>query len=212
MENLGQYLRSVRVEKNLTIEAIHNEIKLTEEQITAIENNQLSSLGNYGSARAMVYSYIRFIEADEKIGMSLFDMTWPPQKQTKFIPKKPIKEKKVLISTNFIWLLTIILIVIILGSIIWVSYTKGYLKRPFEGIKNGQDSSKTETIRSGVKTAISDTLRTRMLEISRTSKKGNSTDEKKAPESIKSNTFTDTTDYVDEMIFNSKESPFNTRL
>ncbi len=211
MDNLGAYLRSIREEKGITTEIVHNDIKISVEQIDAIENNQLSNLGNYGFARAMVYTYTRYLDANEKIAMNLFDTIWPPRTQAAFIPKTPIKEQKVLISINFIWLITIIIIVIVLGSIIWVSYSRGYLKRPFESLKLSQDSIKTESTVEP-KTEKPDTLRNRMLQIANAPVKQKQIGSKNIEANNKQNIdIADTTDYVNEFIFNTKESPFNAR-
>jgi cytoskeletal protein RodZ len=213
MENLGQYLRSRREEKNITIESVHDEIKLSTEQITAIENNQLSKLGNYGFARAMVYTYIRFLGIDEKIAMNLFDIIWPSQRQANFTPKTPIKEQKVLISINFIWLISIFLFVIVLSTIIWISYDKGYLERPFDKMMQKPDSVKVLTL-AEPENEKPDSLRQRMLELAKIQQKPNELAEnKQKPVSVKNKkALTDTTDYINELIFQAKESPFNQRF
>lgn len=213
MDSLGQYLRSIREKKALTIEAVFNEIKISQEQIEAIENNQLSDLGNYGIVRAMVYTYSRYLEADEKMVMHLFDMIWPPQNQSAFNPKTPIKEQKVLISINFIWLITIIIIVIFLGSIIWISYSRGYLKRPFDSIKKSNDSIRIESPEE-TKIEKTDTLRNRMLQIANSPAKQKQKEEKKLTDILKGQKemIADTTDYVNEFIFNTEDSPFNSRF
>ncbi len=213
MDNLGQYLRSLREEKNLSIESVNKDIKLSIEQIDAIEKNHLSRLGNLGFARAMVYTYVRYLAADEKLAMYLFDLSWPPQKQTNFTPRKPIKEKKVLISTNFIWLISIIILAIGLGSIIWISYTRGYLERPFDNMKLSKDSLKTETIERA-KIEKPDTLRDHMLQLAKTQTKPKATtgDVQKTTAKVKNAASKDTTDYVNDLIFETKESPFNSKF
>lgn len=210
MENLGQYLKALREEKQISLEAVHNDLKLSVEQIEAIENNRLSLLGNYGFAKAMVYSYIRFLNADEQLAMNLFGLVWPAQKQSDFIPKKPIKEKKVLISTNFIWLIAIILIMIILGAIIWVSYSRGYLERPFEKLKAKPDTIVTVHLKEQ-QSDKPDTIRARMLKIARENRNSQTEPaESKTRETAKNkNALKDTTDYINEFIFQDKESPFN---
>lgn len=213
MDNLGQYLRSLRDEKNVTIETISKDIKLTAEQINDIENNRISRLGNLGFARAMVYTYIRYLDADEKRAMYLFDLNWPPLKQTNFTPKKPLKEKKVLISTNFIWMISIIILAIGLGSIIWISYSRGYLERPFDKLKAPKDSVKTEEI---VKPQVekADTLHNRMLQLAHAQPKPKAITDKTKKQKVKSKKvgLSDSTDYVDDLIFDTRESPFNSRF
>ena len=212
MESLGQYLRSIREEKNLTLEAVYNDIKLSVELLTAIESDQLSKLGNYGFAKAMAFTYIRYLNADSKLAMNLFDLILPAQKKTVFKPQLPIKEKKVLISVNFIWLVVITLIVITLGSIILVSYSKGYLKRPTENLIKTEDSVtvKAKAVR---KIETPDTLRTRMLQIANQVNKPRSPEKSNGNKIIKTKkTISDTADYVDEFIFDTKDSPFNSRF
>jgi len=211
MENLGQYIKSIREEKQLTIEAIAIELKLTSEQLNAIESNRLSVLGNYGFVRALVYTYVRYLSADEKIAMSLFDVLWSPQKKPNFLPKTPLKEKKLLISTNFIWLIVIAIIVIVLSTIIWISYSKGYLKRPIRKEKPQTDTLLAETV---VKPEIprTDSLRKHMLKLANTKTNNKTADNKRKKVRHDKLYLRDTTDFVEELIFDNKESPFSERL
>lgn len=213
MENLGQYLRSKREERNLTVEAVHADIKICIEHINAMEDNQLAKLGNYGFARTMVYTYARFLGAEEKIAINLFDIMWPSQKQADFTPKKPIKEKKMLISINFIWLISIVIFVIILGSIIWVSYNKGYLKRPFDKLKETPDTVKV-SVRTEKVAEKPDTLRQRLLDLTKNQPAQLQTPVKQSVKVTTKNkkVVSDTTDYVNEFIFQAGESPFNPRF
>lgn len=213
MESLGQYLRTLREEQQLTPESIRADLKLSLEQITAIESNQLSRLGERGIARAIVHTYVRFLNADTKQAMYLFDQVLPPRSKPGFTPKRPLTEKKFLISTNMIWMLTIALIVIILGSIIWISYSKGYLKRPFDKANSTQiihkKSAKVKPL-----PAKPDTLRDRMLELTHNTPKSTpNKDVKTSKHPVKSkDALADTTDYVDGLLFDAQESPFNPRF
>ncbi len=214
MENLGQYLQTVRNSKNINMEEVVNDLRLTMEQVTAIESNRLDNLGNYGCVRAMVFTYIRYLEADEKLALNLFEEIWPSQKQKKFIATKPIKEKTLLISVNLIWLIGIILIIIVLGAIIWTSYKKGYLNRPFDVI-----GKETDSVQSGtagiVKQVKPDTVRAQMQKVMRSQfrlKDEEAVSKDKKTKVAGGADPQDTTDYVDEMIFDTQESPFNPRF
>jgi len=210
MESLGQYLQSLREEKHISIDKVNNDLRISTEYISAIESNRLSMLGNHGFARAIVYTYARYLEADEKTVMYLFDLTWPPQNTVTFSPKVPLKEKKVLISTNFIWLITIIIIVIVLSFVIWISYSKGYLKRPFDKEAVKQDSVEA-AVKSDKTVEKPDTLRQRMLSIvneTAKDKKSSKVKTKPVKKSVKTS-LPDTTDYVNDLIFDSADSPFN---
>ncbi|HOV16176.1 MAG TPA: helix-turn-helix transcriptional regulator [Candidatus Cloacimonadota bacterium] len=210
MESLGQYLKGLREEQHLTLEEVNRELKLSEEQITVIENNQLSKLGDYGFARATVYTYSRYLGADEKITFNLFDSLMPSRTQNSFKPHAPIKEKKVLISVNFIWTIIIIIIVIILSAIIWTSYKRGYLKRPFEQTKQQADTILTQP--PAVKqTAKPDTVREHLLKIAAQAEQNPPSAKTKETINPKllQNSLKDTSDYVNELIFEGRESPFN---
>jgi cytoskeletal protein RodZ len=213
MENLGQYLQGIRTSKNLSLEQVHSEIKLSLDQLNKIENNQLASLGALGIAKATVYTYVRFLGADEKLSMNLFDTIWPSHKQTHFTPKLPLKEKKVLISTNFIWVIAIILITILLGSIIWISYSRGYLKRPFEKAANSTDTLQNVD-NVPLKESKPDTLHARMVQLTRNVQKQPATaSHTPVKEKLKkAKTVADTTDFVNDLIFNDQDSPFNSRF
>jgi cytoskeletal protein RodZ len=213
VDNLGQYLRALREERQLTPDAVKADIKLSTEQITAIENNHLSRLGELGVARAIVYTYVRYLNADEKRAMYLFDQILPPHNKPGFTPKKPLREKKVLISTNFIWMVTIFLIVVFLGSIIWISYSKGYLKRPFE-----RSQAFGDTLNTPLKAAHfpdkPDTLRNRMLQLTSNAQKNSDQKAivKQKPTRKSKDALSDSTDYLDGLLFKSKDSPFNSRF
>lgn len=213
MESLGSYLASVREERHLSLEKVSNDIRLSINHLSNIEKDNLSSLGNYGFARAMVYSYIRYLEADERKALYLFDQILPRQEQTQFFSQTPLKEKKVLISTNFIWLITIIFIVILLGTIILISYNKGYLQRPFDSIKTEADTVKVTEIKKE-EPVKQDTLRNRMLQIAKESEKPKPIEKPKKSKAIKKtkSTAPDTTDYINSLLFDDKESPFNQKF
>ena len=64
MEDLGAYLKELREEKNISFDQIYEDLHLREEQIQLMEENRFSELGHLGFARAMVYNYARYMEAD----------------------------------------------------------------------------------------------------------------------------------------------------
>ncbi len=209
MENLGQYLKSLRTELQLTPEDVQREIKITIQQIALIENNQLTKLGDIGIARAIIYTYARYLNADEKQAMHLFNLLFPGQQQRKFVPKRPLKVKKILISTNLLWLVVIIIIVIILGGILWISYQRGYLSRPF---KTSQEVIDTVKISSEDKVSEEkkDTLRAHFLEIVKENQDKKKVRKNQKKTILKKGKSTpDSIDYTRELIFDNRESPFN---
>ncbi len=213
MESLGQYLKTIREEKQLSLEKVHNDIKLPIEQLNAIESNRLTALGNYGFAKAIVYSYVRYLEADDEMVMQQFQMMWPTQQQAAFTPRRPIKEKKMLISTNLIWLIGIVLFVIVLGVIILVSYNRGYLKRPFDTTVESSDTVRVKKPKEQEQIKP-DSVRARMLKIAQDARKPDKQKEQvsKQTKTEKIKPKPDTTDYVNDLLFQSKESPFNPRF
>jgi len=210
MDNLGQYLKGLREAGKLLPEMVLSDIKLTAEQIENIESNNLTRLGDRGISRALVYTYARYLNADTKRAMSLFELTWPPLKQVKFTPRSPMKEKKVLISTNFIWMVAIGLFVLILASILYISYERGYLSHPIQHQITVKDSIKVDVMKKQV-AAKPDSVRLKMLKITQAVNKPQTVKPKKLNKGLIQDAYKDTTDYVNQLNFQQKDSPFNPR-
>lgn len=201
MENLGKYLKDLRGEKGLSRDEVFNEIRIHADVIQKIEENKLSSIGNYGLVKAVVYNYARFLDADLNLVMAEFNVMMPESIKKEFVPRRIIKADKILLSTNLFWSIGILIIVIILGSILFNAYTRGWLKSPEFFSK---DKRKTEKVAE--KTENEDDkpeeMRQRMLELNEKLPDGDATGDARQRKDVGS----DNVDYLGNIL---GDSPIN---
>jgi len=77
MEDLGAYLKKLREEKNISYDQIYEDLRLREEQVRLMEENRFAEIGYIGFARAMVFNYARYLEADLDEVMQKFNLLMP---------------------------------------------------------------------------------------------------------------------------------------
>jgi len=202
MEDLGRYFLELRQKRGLNYEEIFDEIKINEEQIKAIEEDRLFDLGNYGMVRALVFNYARFLEADLSAVMAELKIMMPEHTKKDFTPRKTLKEKKILLSTNFLWTVGILVIAAILGSILLYSYRQGLLVTPEFFVRN-TEKEQTQTS-SDPAPELPDTLRIRMRMLSEGIPTHTVSDSSPA-----TNPLGDNADYIGEIL---GESPVNVQI
>ena len=202
MENLGKYFLELRLQRGYSYQDIWKELRFPEKQIKAIEENRFAELGPYGIAKAVVYNYARFLEADLDAVMNAFSYLMPENAKPEFKPATPVKEKKIMLSTNFMWLIGILLIIIILGSILWYAYNQNWLKMPDFFASNKTDSTAVIS-KEEKKETKPDTLRQRLRAISEAIPQTNNVP---IPKSETKTVPPDTTDYIGNIL---GDSPVN---
>lgn len=202
MENLSKYLLELRLQRGYSYKDIWNDLRFREEQIKAIEENRLSDLGPYGIAKAIVYNYARFLEADVDAVMKAFSILMPESKKPEFKPVTTVKEKKIMLSTNFMWMLGIIIIIIVLGSILFYAYQQNWLKMPDFFSSSKPDTTAVNVVEEKTENKP-DTLRQRLRAISETIPQSNTIPTEKLD---KKTVPPDTTDYLGNIL---GESPLN---
>ena len=202
MENLGKYFLELRLQRGYNYQDIWKELRFPENQIKAIEENRFAELGPYGIAKAVVYNYARFLEADLDAVMNAFSYLMPENAKPEFKPATPVKEKKIMLSTNFMWLIGILLIIIILGSILWYAYNQNWLKMPDFFASNKTDSTAV-MIKEEKEETKPDTLRQRLRAISEAIPQTNNVP---IPKSETKTVPPDTTDYIGNIL---GDSPVN---
>jgi len=131
MENLGQYLLELRQARGIEYAQIYADIRIREDQIKLIETNRFQELGNHGIVKAMLYNYARYLGADVNAVLAEIKVLMP-EKEIKRAPitDHGVKQKKIMLSTNFLWAIGIVVFVLILGSILFYAYRQGWLKAP----------------------------------------------------------------------------------
>lgn len=203
MESLGKHLRELRLERKISFETIWQDIRLSEENIHALEENRLFDIGQYGYVKAMVFNYARYLEANVDTVMTEFKIMMPEHTKKEFTPRKNLKEKKIMLSTNFLWTVGIIIFVGILGSILLNAHRQGWLKTPelFERKETVAQSEepKNEEIEKP------DSLRLRMRELSDAMPQSNTVQGLGAVKAIPR----DTTDYIGNIL---GQSPLNVQI
>ncbi len=213
MDTIGSYLKTLREEQHLTLEDLHHETKMSIQMLADIEDDHLENIGVYGYAKAIVYTVIRTLHADQERALALFEASYPNEKTAKFKPRPPIKENKILISTNFLYLIGVLLLILILGFIVIKAYrtykqTPGSQKAIFHRTKIMSDSVKT--ISSNPVIAKPDTVRMKLLQV-KTKAKNLPMNSALTKTKVKSSSAADTTDYVNDLLFHNQDNPLNIR-
>lgn len=203
MENLGKYLLDLRLERGISYADIWGDIKISEAQIKAIEENRLNEIGNYGLVKALVYNYARYLEADLIMVMDEFKIMLPEHTKKEFDPRHNITEKKILLSTNFLWTVGIVIFVMILGSILLHAYHQGWLRAP-EFFK--KDKIETTVVLQEKETIEKpDSLRLHMRALGESIPQSNIVQDK----SLGRSSPADTTDFIGQIL---GDSPVNVQI
>ena len=93
-KSIGNYLKAVREEKKLTLEEISQATKIKVKFLQDIEMNKFDNLGGVGYAKAMSYTYGRYLEVDLNYLLKLLNKRFPEtilqdfDDQTEDIPKR----------------------------------------------------------------------------------------------------------------------------
>jgi len=130
MENLGLYLKQFREDQGIEYITVYSDIRLREEQVKLMEENRFFELGPYGVVKAMVFNYARYLGADLDAVMTELKVLVPEVTKSHHRPARPRKQKKIMLSTNFLWGIGILVFVAILGGILFHAYNQGWLKTP----------------------------------------------------------------------------------
>jgi cytoskeletal protein RodZ len=216
MDTIGSYLKTLREEQHLTFEELQHETRMSIQMLMDIEDDHLENIGGYGYAKAIVYTVIRALNADEEKALALFDASFPSEKTSKFKPRKPIKENKILISTNFLYMIGILLLILVLGVIVIRAY-ETYKQTP--GAQNSifnRAKIKSDTVKVTPAPPVivkPDTVRMKLLQVK---KKAVTTPVNPSPIKTKakvkaSSAVADTTDYTNDLLFHNQDSPLNIR-
>jgi len=115
MENIGDYLKTVRESLNLTIEDISSQTRIKIYIIEQIENNDYMAIGDVGFVKIMIITYCRAINGDEELVQSrltqMFDA--PSDPPIKITGAK--NKKAVIISPNVIYFILLGMLIICLA-------------------------------------------------------------------------------------------------
>ncbi len=126
MESYGEYLKSVRTKKNISLEDICKQTKIKLEFLEAIENETISDTMNKTYCKLKISDFARYIGADEEKALAMFDAVNEPKMRHKHIFVEDKKEKKykrkVLLPKSFFGIiLLIIFIAVLVYAVIQIS-------------------------------------------------------------------------------------------
>ena len=205
MENLGKYFLDLRLQRDVGYKKVWEDVRIREELIRCIEENRFFDLGDFGIAKALIYTYARYLEADLDAVMKEFKIMMPEVVKDKFHPRKALKDKKIMLSMNFLWTVGIVIFSIILASILFHAYRQGWLKAP-DFFKSAASNSTKVALVKPADEGQPDSLRLRMKALSEAMPSG----EQKATTTKDSKAVpADTTDYIGSIMGNS---PLNVPL
>ncbi|MDD4308996.1 MAG: helix-turn-helix domain-containing protein [Candidatus Cloacimonetes bacterium] len=205
MESLGKYLQDLRIKRDYSYKKVWEDIRTREDIIRKMENNRFSEVGDYGITKAVVYNYARYLEADLDMVMHEFSIVMPEEIKDKFNPHIIPKDRKIMLSTNFLWMVGILIFVAILASFLFHARNKGWLQTPDFFLAKTADSTAIAKPKQE-EAAKPDTLRQRMRALSEAIPKTSNTPSK----IIDKNTIPpDTTDYIGNIL---GDSPVNVPL
>ncbi|MDD2228856.1 MAG: helix-turn-helix domain-containing protein [Candidatus Cloacimonetes bacterium] len=205
MESLGKYFLDLRLQRDISYRKVWEDIRIREEIVRCIEENRFFDLGDYGIAKALVYNYARYLEADLDAVLKEFRLMMPETVKCKFHPCKALKDKKIMLSTNFLWMVGIVIFAIILASILLHAHRQGWLKAP--DFFNNSSSVSTDVVKvKPIDESEPDSLRIRMKALSEAMPSG---EQMKSTAKKSKAVPADTTDYMGSIMGNS---PLNVPL
>jgi cytoskeletal protein RodZ len=208
MQKIGTVLKQIREEKNLTLEDINDKTRIRIDYLQDIESNAFRILNNFGVARAIFHNYGTALGLSEKEILYSFDDTFPHVQGSTFTAQKNIKEKKILISFNLLYLIGISILVMIIALTLVNLYKKGSLGSPF---KKRFITTETKVVPESLNSAekFKETKPDEKREMMKQLKeKVDVKEPDKKP--ISSQSLYDNTDYTKELIFDNKDSVLET--
>ncbi|MBC8385315.1 MAG: helix-turn-helix domain-containing protein [Candidatus Cloacimonetes bacterium] len=205
MDSIGKYLKTVREEKNITLEKVSGISKIKTRFLRDIENDIFENLGGRGYAKATLTSYAKTIGADEKAVLLTFEKVYK-NKSGHISRFDSIQPKKILIPTTIFSIMLLIALIVVLVFVTLKYYPSWSAKSPFK--KKIQVETKQETKEEMQVDEIKKPVEPEEKPIP-----ANKTDQPKKTEneesSLNAEALNDTVDYVDSFIFEGKESSLN---
>ncbi|MCD4820038.1 MAG: helix-turn-helix domain-containing protein [Candidatus Cloacimonetes bacterium] len=198
MSNIGEYLKSLREEKKLDFEEISQQTKIKIHFLKDIENNLFEDFGGIGYAKATIFSYGKYLKANEKKMLHLFNKFFDTQ-TVHSSQNKYVEPKKVLFPANIFAILLLVVFVVVLSIISYKLYSSGQLKFPFRGESNAKN----------LKNSPKEKILEKKSVINSKPKEIKSAEVSNKEIIISKEALQDTTDYINTFMFKNKKNPFN---
>lgn len=114
MDSIGQYIKSIREDKNLSLEELASITLIKKEHLELLEDDQIEALGGFGVVKSYAYSIVRKLNINQSKIIAIIENKYPKYKVSNFKTLEYKQERKFLISYNLIYALVIISVTIFL--------------------------------------------------------------------------------------------------
>lgn len=114
MDSIGEYIKSLRIEKNYTIEELAELTLISDSHLNLLEDNNIEALGGFGVAKSYAYSIVRKLDTNEAKLNSIIESKYPEHTVQSYVSLGYKEEKKFLISANSIYAVIFIIITTVL--------------------------------------------------------------------------------------------------
>ncbi len=212
MDTIGKYLKEAREAKNLSIEDVSEMTRIKVAFLECIEKDDFSPIGGFGYAKVMLATYAKTIDANVQKVMSLFEHYYDSDDfEMKPLHRKPRQQKKLLLPGNIFSILALVILVTVLTIVVVRLYNKGMLDfsmdHQIEEVTS--DDSEKPSEPEAKPEPEPEVVQEKVQEASETI-----ADVKPEPAAehqinVNQNALRDTTDYVDRILFDGKQSAFN---
>ncbi len=123
MENLGEFLRTEREKKNITMDQIAKDTKISKGVLFAIESNSFEDLPGGFFNVGILRTYSKYIGVDENLVISEYKRQYEKKEEKTFFDE--FKKEKINFSFNKKRVIIILLPLLILLFLIWLFYPSG---------------------------------------------------------------------------------------
>lgn len=213
MENVGAFLRELRVQKNMSIEELSSITKVKTYIIEYIENNQFDQLENIGVARIYINTISKALDASSvQINsiLAFIDKKYENKKDETLEPVKHVTPRKIMLSSNFFYSIFLVAVLIAFTWIIVYFYDSG--KLTFNKLKNELFIAETKSTKTPATENTPTSSDSIWAKQNRVLNAKASVDHQSANVISNVKVIYDTTDYVDELIFEKKKSALNPEI
>lgn len=200
MESIGKYLKNLREEKNLSLEQISEQTKIKVRILQDIESDNFAGMGGDGYAKAMLLNYAKQVNGNSQKILEKYNETHQTKDISYIIESPNVVQNKMLISGNILYIILLAVLIITLTFVTIHFYKSGMLKSPFKSNKTEQTEKKEVTpktivpkndIKTNVTKQIKDLEKNEVKKIT-----------------INKDALSDTTDYLNKLMFKDKDTPY----
>lgn len=114
MDKIGQYIKSIREEKQLSLDDLAALTLIKKEHLILLEDDNVDELGGFGVVKSYAYTIVRKLNINQTKIMAIIDDQYPQYKVNNFKSLEYKQERKFLISANVIYAIVIISVTIFL--------------------------------------------------------------------------------------------------